>query len=81
MKDQEKRLGGEGGVDTAGRRVGGLGTVEIGEDKRRWIYDEDVEGLQKMRERDKKAEEARREGKRVGYERIMRYDMVAKRIW
>ena len=66
-----------------GKRVGGWGAVEVGEDRRRWIYEDDAEGVKKMRDRDKETKE--REGKSggggKGLGNVERYTMVAKRIW
>jgi len=71
--------------DTGGKRVGGWGMIEVDEDKRRWIYDDDVEGLRKLREKERaakeKAEKAVAEGKASDFSRISRYEMSAKRIW
>ena len=39
MQESEKQ-----NFDTQGRRVGGWGAVEVNEDKRRWIYEDDAEG-------------------------------------
>ncbi|KAJ4288772.1 hypothetical protein N0V88_007308 [Collariella sp. IMI 366227] len=52
--------------DTKGRRTGGFGQVEVGEERRRWIFGEDSEGLSKVRERDKRNEERVEKGKGVG---------------
>ncbi|KAE9973903.1 hypothetical protein BLS_003379 [Venturia inaequalis] len=76
MKEREKAV-----VDTHGRRLGGWGTVEVDEDKRRWIYADDEKGLEKIRERDRKAQQAAKDNKGTDYDKVMRYDMVAKRIW
>ncbi|EDN10059.1 conserved hypothetical protein [Histoplasma mississippiense (nom. inval.)] len=65
------------------RRVGGWGAVEVGEDRRRWIYADDPEGARRLREK----EELDRVGKPSGsaggdgIEKVMRYEMAAKRIW
>ncbi|KAH6640137.1 eukaryotic membrane protein family-domain-containing protein [Chaetomium tenue] len=67
--------------DARGRRVGGYGQVEVGEDRRRWIFGEDVEGLRKTRERERKAEGNVERDKEKDFGRVMRYEMVAKRIW
>jgi hypothetical protein len=70
-------------VETGGKRIGGWGVVDVDEDKRRVIYDDDTETLKRLRERDEKAkkkEEAERE-KGVGFGHVSRYTMVAKRIW
>ncbi|ETN39139.1 uncharacterized protein HMPREF1541_05362 [Cyphellophora europaea CBS 101466] len=69
-----------------GRRVGGWGVVEVDEDKRRWIYDDDAGGLralQEREERDKMKRDRERE-KGVGvdsFDKVKRYEMIAKRIW
>lgn len=67
--------------DTKGKRVGGYGQVEVGEDRRRWIFADDPEGLRKLREREKKNERGQEKEKEKDYSHIMRYEMVAKRIW
>ncbi|KAM7189920.1 putative eukaryotic membrane protein [Naviculisporaceae sp. PSN 640] len=67
--------------DTKGKRVGGYGQVEVGEDRRRWIFADDPEGLRKLREREKKNEAGREKEKEKDFSHIMRYEMVAKRIW
>lgn len=51
MKERERRTG---SVEAGGRRVGGWGTVEVDEDKRRWIYVDDQDGLRSLREREKR---------------------------
>jgi hypothetical protein len=66
--------------DAKGKRVGGYGHVELGEERRRWVYGDDVEGLRKAREKERKAEKgAGKEEKDLGG--VMRYEMIAKRIW
>lgn len=52
MKERERIV-----ADTGGKRVGGWGIVEVEEDKRRWIYADDPEGLRALREREAKAKE------------------------
>lgn len=66
-------------VVEGGRRLGGWGVVEVDDDKKRWIYADDPEGLKKVRER----EERDKSGKDTGgdIEGVKRYEMVAKRIW
>lgn len=74
MQEREKQ-----GFDTQGRRVGGWGAVEVDEDKRRWIYEDDPDGLRNLREREAKGKEkAKGELKLDGVDRYM---MAAKRIW
>lgn len=70
--------------DTKGsKRVGGFGAVEVGDDRRRWIFADDPEGLKKARDRERKAAEGGggdgKGEKDLGG--VMRYEMVAKRIW
>lgn len=68
-----------------GRRAGGLGVVEVDDDKRRWIYQDDPAGRKRMKEREggktakEKGDGAGAGGE--GLEAVMRYSMVAKRIW
>ncbi|KAK4506348.1 hypothetical protein PRZ48_000078 [Zasmidium cellare] len=68
-------------VVQGGKRVGGWGTVEVGEEKRRWIYEDDREGLERLREKEREKDKGKGE-KSVGkLESVERYSMVAKRIW
>ncbi|KAF2874537.1 eukaryotic membrane protein family-domain-containing protein [Massariosphaeria phaeospora] len=71
------------GVETGGKRIGGWGVVDVDEEKRRWIYSDDAEGLARLRERDEKArvKEERERGAGTGFGHVSRYAMVAKRIW
>lgn len=64
-----------------GKRIGSWGAVEVGDDRRKWIYEDDKEGLKKMRERERKTEEKFKEKGDDGLSKVMRYEMVAKRIW
>ncbi|KAH7396887.1 eukaryotic membrane protein family-domain-containing protein [Phaeosphaeria sp. MPI-PUGE-AT-0046c] len=70
-------------VETGGKRIGGWGVVDVDEDKRKHIYDDDAESLKRLRERDekqkKKDEQERERGTSFGH--VSRYAMVAKRIW
>ncbi|CAM1505856.1 Fc.00g114930.m01.CDS01 [Cosmosporella sp. VM-42] len=66
--------------EAAGKRVGGFGHIEVGEDRQRWIHADPTEGLKggkgpgiKRPEEKKKPES--------DYNGVFRYDMVAKRIW
>lgn len=80
MKEREKMS-----VDAEGKRVGGWGVVEVDDDKKRWIYQDDPETLRKMKEKEvaSRARESRaRESKGdIDFEGVSRYSMVAKRIW
>lgn len=72
MKDREQQSS-----DTNGKRVGGWGVVEVDEDKRRWIYDDDLDGLRELKERH---ERGRRKSE-LKLDAVQRYTMAAKRIW
>ncbi|KAK8069888.1 hypothetical protein PG994_006504 [Apiospora phragmitis] len=64
-----------------GKRVGGLGAVEIGEERRRMIYADDPEGLKRMEARDRKGAEAAKKMEMGddGLEKVTRYEMIAKK--
>lgn len=65
------------------RRVGGWGVVEVDEDKRRVIYEDDPAALQVLRAKEAK-DRAKRESNKdpaEGLEKVQRFEMVAKRIW
>ncbi|KAI1370626.1 DUF747-domain-containing protein [Hypoxylon crocopeplum] len=64
-----------------GKRIGSWGAVEVGDDRRKWLYEDDKEGLKKMRERERKTEERFKEKGDDGLSKVVRYEMVAKRIW
>jgi hypothetical protein len=67
-----------------GRRVGGWGVVEVDEDKRRWIYEDDPAGMRALREREEKDKQKQQKEKLIGvesFDKVKRYEMVAKRIW
>lgn len=69
--------------DTAGKRLGGWGTIEVDDSKKRWIYDDDLETLQKLKEKERAAKEKNEKGNGQGqdFSKISRYEMSAKRIW
>jgi hypothetical protein len=69
-----------------GRRVGGWGVVEVDEDKRRWVYDDDPDGLRALQEREERDRSKREKDREKGigvdsFDKVKRYEMVAKRIW
>ncbi|EEA28390.1 hypothetical protein EYB25_000677 [Talaromyces marneffei] len=67
-----------------GRRVGGWGVVEVDDDKRRWIYADDPDGLHKIKAKeraDKDKQAAKDKGALMNLDGVKRYEMVAKRIW
>ncbi|TKA27386.1 hypothetical protein B0A50_04998 [Salinomyces thailandicus] len=76
MKDRERM-----GANTDGRRAGGWGVVEISEDKRRWIYDDDPEGLRDVREKEDRGRRLNKGDRSDKLDGIDRYMMAAKRIW
>ncbi|KAI9796354.1 MAG: hypothetical protein M1833_006359 [Piccolia ochrophora] len=75
MKERERQ-----DVGTGGRRIGGWGVVEVDDDKKRWIYQDDPEGAKAAREREKAMRE-RQERWDAGLSGVRRYSMAAKRIW
>lgn len=69
--------------DAKGKRVGGFGAVELGDERRSYIYMDDPEGLKRARDRERKMEEKRDKGGDGDRDLsgVTRYEMVAKRIW
>ncbi|QIX01789.1 hypothetical protein AMS68_007306 [Peltaster fructicola] len=67
-------------IDAKGKRLGGWGTVEVGEDRRRWIYDDDKDGLKELQAKEAKSR-AKAEKGELNLDKIDRYMMAAKRIW
>lgn len=76
MKELEEKS-----FEAEGRRFGGLGVVEVDEDKKRWIYADDPDGLSKSRERDNQWRKTAAAGGGGDFMNVDRYSMVAKRIW
>ncbi|KAF2468498.1 DUF747-domain-containing protein [Lindgomyces ingoldianus] len=78
MKERERM-----NVETGGKRIGGWGVVDVDEEKRRWIYNDDAEGLRGLRERDERqrGKEQREKEQGTAFGHVSRYAMVAKRIW
>ncbi|KAI0026261.1 eukaryotic membrane protein family-domain-containing protein [Xylariomycetidae sp. FL0641] len=64
-----------------GQRIGAFSAVEIGDDRRKWLYEDDPDGLRKMRDRERKVQEKFKEPGDDGLAKVVRYEMVAKRIW
>jgi hypothetical protein len=66
-----------------GKRVGGWGVVEVGEDKRRWICeDDDSVGAKVPKEREGRERVRKEKGAgEAAFDKVKRYEMVAKRIW
>ncbi|KAH5433196.1 hypothetical protein HBI32_055490 [Parastagonospora nodorum] len=70
-------------VETGGKRIGGFGVVDVDDNARKHIYDDDPETLKRLRDRDEKAkkkEDVERE-RGTSFGHVSRYAMVAKRIW
>lgn len=78
MKERERAS-----VEVGGKYIGGWGVVDVDEEKRKWIYNDDAEALKRLRDRDEKekarVEKERQRGTSFGH--VERYAMVAKRIW
>ena len=66
--------------EAKGKRVGAHAEVEVGEERRRWIFADDPDGLRKVREREQR-DSGKKGKKEMDLNTINRYDMVAKRIW
>lgn len=69
-------------TDTKGKRFGGWGVVELDDEKKKWIYEDDPAGLKGLKEKERKmAEKEKLEKKDPDFEKVSRYQMAAKRIW
>ena len=65
-----------------GRRVGGWGVVEVDDDKRRWIYEDDADGVRALKEREARERAKQQKGTGEGaFDTVKRYEMASKRIW
>ena len=65
-----------------GNGVGGWGIVEVDENKRRWIYEDDADGLKALKEREARDRVRKERGTgEAAFDKVKRYEMVAKRIW
>jgi hypothetical protein len=71
MKEREKM-----DYETGARRVGGNGTVEVDDEKRKWIYKDAPEELKVLQAREKNSNAREKD-----LDGVHRYMMVAKRIW
>lgn len=69
--------------DATGRRVGGYGQVEVGDERQRWIHADETEGLpgSKGPGGRRAGAEDKKKPQDEGYNGPFRYEMVAKRIW
>lgn len=72
--------------DAPGRRTGAYGSIEVGDERQRWIHADETEGLPGgkgiggKRSGGAGTEEKRKQSEGE-YNGVFRYDMVAKRIW
>lgn len=72
----------EQSVDTHGRRVGGWGAVEVDEDKMRWIYEDDADGLANLKGKESRGRQnAAADQGPLKLDKVERYSMIGKRIW
>ena len=83
---ERERIGNPSPYIDGGRRVGGWGVVEVDDDKRRTIYEDDPAALQALKVKEAKEKARKEHEKERGYtadglEKIKRYEMAAKRIW
>jgi hypothetical protein len=76
MKERERTS-----VDAGTRRLGINGVVGVDDEAVGVIYDGDAEGLARFREREEKNRRERERGRIMDLGGVMRYSMVAKRIW
>lgn len=60
------------------RGFGGRSLVELGDDRRKWIYADDPEAAKRLQERD---ERNKNPSKGVGIENVKRYELFGKNIW
>ncbi|KAF7563545.1 hypothetical protein G7046_g594 [Stylonectria norvegica] len=67
--------------DTAGKRVGGFGHIEVGEDRQRWVHADKTEGLKGGKGPGSAPKEKKKKQVEEDYSDVFRYEMVAKRIW
>ena len=65
---------------TGGKKIGGWGLVDVSEEKRKWIYADDPDGIQALREREAKGKEKDSRGV-PSLDGVARFSMVSKRIW
>lgn len=55
--------------------------MEVDDDKKRWIYDDDPETLRKLKDKERVAKDKAAKGPGTDFDKISRYEMSAKRIW
>ena len=74
------RKGGNESYNTGGKKNGGWGSVDVNEEKRTWIYADDPDGANAIREREARATEKDSRGA-PSLDDVSRFSMVSKRIW
>lgn len=70
--------------ECVGRRSGGFGHIEVGEERQRWIHVDQTEGLKGGKGPSWTRRQRQEEKKATGdgdYNGVSRYEMVTKRIW
>jgi len=80
MKMRERQREKEKNLLAETKRIGGWGHVEVGDERRKVIYEGDDVGLKAMRDREANAKGGGGK-KAVDLDRVDRYSMIAKRIW
>lgn len=82
QQQKQQAPSGQGVVIEGARRFGGWAVVEVDDDKRRWIYVDDPDGLRKLKDREERDNNpAAKDISTTSFEGVMRYEMAAKRIW
>ncbi|KAK5996580.1 Endoplasmic reticulum membrane protein 65 [Cladobotryum mycophilum] len=64
-----------------GKRIGGYGHVEVGEDRSRWVNADATEGLKRNKGGKRASAEDKKGAQDGDYQGVFRYEMVEKRIW
>jgi hypothetical protein len=69
-------------LDTKGKIVGDWGLAEVDDEKIKWIYRNDPDGVNVLKERERReAAKGKAFEKGADFSKVTRYEMVAKRIW
>jgi hypothetical protein len=68
-------------LDTKGKKVGDWGIAEVNDEMKKWIYEDDPDGANALKEREQKdAARAKASEKGTDFSKVTRYRMT-KRIW
>ncbi|KAG9239153.1 eukaryotic membrane protein family-domain-containing protein [Amylocarpus encephaloides] len=65
--------------DMEGKRLGSWGMVEMEDEKRRYIFEDDPETFKRLKEKERLGKEKAAAG--TDFSKVSRYEMSAKRIW